>query len=50
VAGADLELELSTDYPWSGLVALKVLAAPPAARGACAAHSRLERQHERQNQ
>lgn len=33
LAGAGLDLELVTDYPWSGLVTLRVLAAPPAARG-----------------
>lgn len=33
LAGAGLDLELVTDYPWSGLVALRVLAAPSAARG-----------------
>ncbi len=30
---ADLDLELTADYPWSGLVTLRVLAAPPTARG-----------------
>jgi DUF1680 family protein len=33
VSGADLEIEVTTDYPWSGLVKLRVVAAPPAARG-----------------
>ena len=33
LAGAGLDLELVTDYPWSGLVTLRVLGAPPAARG-----------------
>jgi hypothetical protein len=33
LAGADLDLELATDYPWSGQVTLHVLAAPPTARG-----------------
>ena len=33
LSGAGLDLELATDYPWSGLVTLRVLGAPPAARG-----------------
>jgi uncharacterized protein len=33
LAGAGLDLEVTTDYPWSGAVYLRVLAAPPAARG-----------------
>jgi DUF1680 family protein len=33
LAGADLDIEVTTDYPWSGLITLRVLAAPPAARG-----------------
>jgi DUF1680 family protein len=33
LAGADLGVEVTTDYPWSGLVTLRVLAAPPASRG-----------------
>jgi DUF1680 family protein len=30
--GADLDIELATDYPWSGAITLRVLAAPPASR------------------
>jgi uncharacterized protein len=30
--GAGLDIEVATDYPWSGLVTLRVLAAPPAPR------------------
>jgi uncharacterized protein len=47
LAGADLELEVTTDYPWSGAVRLRVLAAPPAERGialripAWSAHTRI---------
>jgi DUF1680 family protein len=33
LTGADLDLELTTDYPWSGLVTLRVISAPPAPRG-----------------
>ncbi len=33
IAGADLDLEVTTGYPWSGQVTLRVLAAPPAPRG-----------------
>ncbi len=33
LAGAGLDLEVTTDYPWSGAVYLRVLAAPQAARG-----------------
>ena len=33
LAGAGLDLEVTTDYPWSGAVYLRVLAAPPEARG-----------------
>jgi DUF1680 family protein len=33
LAGADLDLELTTDYPWSGLVTVRALAAPPEPRG-----------------
>jgi len=33
LAGAGLELEVSTDYPWSGAVYLRVLDAPPDACG-----------------
>ena len=33
LAGAGVDLELVTGYPWSGLVTLRVLAAPSAARG-----------------
>jgi len=33
LSGADLDLEVITDYPWSGAVGLRVLAAPPAERG-----------------
>ena len=29
LAGADLRVEVSTDYPWDGLVTLRVTAAPP---------------------
>jgi uncharacterized protein len=32
LAGAGLDIELTTAYPWSGQVTLRVLAAPPAAR------------------
>jgi uncharacterized protein len=31
--GADLDLEVTTDYPWSGTVRLRVIAAPQTARG-----------------
>jgi uncharacterized protein len=34
VSGADLELAVTTDYPWSGAVYLRVLAAPDASPGA----------------
>ena len=30
--GAGLDIEVATDYPWSGVVTLRMLAAPPAAR------------------
>jgi DUF1680 family protein len=30
--GADLDIEMATDYPWSGAITLRVLAAPPASR------------------
>jgi uncharacterized protein len=30
--GAGLDIEVATDYPWSGVVTLRVLAAPPAER------------------
>ena len=33
LAGAGLELDVTTDYPWSGAIYLRVVAAPPAARG-----------------
>jgi len=33
LSGADLDLEVTTDYPWSGAVYLRVLAAPAAERG-----------------
>src|SRR6516164_3850882 len=33
LSGAGLDLEVSTDYPWSGAVYLRVLDAPPDARG-----------------
>ena len=33
LAGAGLELEVTTGYPWTGLVTLRVLAAPPVASG-----------------
>jgi DUF1680 family protein len=33
LAGAGLDLEVATDYPWSGAVYLRVLAAPQAAAG-----------------
>ena len=33
LTGADLDVEVTTDYPWSGQVTLRVLAAPSAARG-----------------
>jgi DUF1680 family protein len=33
LGGADLDVEVTTDYPWSGLVTLRVLAAPRDARG-----------------
>jgi DUF1680 family protein len=33
LAGAGLDLELVTGYPWSGLVTLRVLGAPPDGRG-----------------
>ena len=33
LAGAGLDLEVTTDYPWSGAIYLRVLAAPPDARG-----------------
>jgi hypothetical protein len=33
LAGAGLELEVTTDYPWSGAVYLRVLSAPEAERG-----------------
>jgi uncharacterized protein len=33
LSGAGLDLEVTTDYPWSGAIYLRVLAAPQAARG-----------------
>ena len=33
LSGAGFDLEVTTDYPWSGAVYLRVLAAPQAARG-----------------
>jgi DUF1680 family protein len=33
LAGADLDIEVMTDYPWTGQVTLRMLAAPSAARG-----------------
>ncbi len=33
LAGADLDLEVTTDYPWSGTVHVRVHAAPSATRG-----------------
>jgi DUF1680 family protein len=33
LAGADLDLEMTTDYPWAGKVTFRILAAPVAARG-----------------
>jgi DUF1680 family protein len=33
LAGADLDVEMSTDYPWSGIITVRVNAAPPEARG-----------------
>jgi DUF1680 family protein len=33
LSGADLDLAVTTDYPWSGAVYLRVLAAPEAERG-----------------
>ena len=33
LSGAGLDLEITTDYPWSGAVYLRVLAAPQAGRG-----------------
>ncbi len=33
LSGADLDVEVTTDYPWSGAVYLRVLAAPAAERG-----------------
>jgi len=33
LSGAGLDLEVTTDYPWSGAVYLRVLAAPQAGRG-----------------
>jgi DUF1680 family protein len=33
LSGAGLDLEIDTDYPWSGLVTVRVLSAPPEARG-----------------
>jgi len=33
LAGADLDLEVTTDYPWSGAVRVRVHAAPSATRG-----------------
>jgi len=47
LSGADLDLEVTTDYPWSGAVSLRVLAAPAAERGialripAWSAHTRI---------
>ena len=47
LSGADLDLEVTTDYPWSGAVYLRVLAAPAAERGialripAWSAHTRV---------
>ncbi|MBV9858190.1 MAG: glycoside hydrolase family 127 protein [Streptosporangiaceae bacterium] len=32
LTGADLDIDVTTDYPWSGQVTLRVLAAPAAAR------------------
>jgi uncharacterized protein len=33
LTGVDLTVDISTDYPWSGQVTVRVLAAPPAPRG-----------------
>jgi DUF1680 family protein len=33
LSGAGLDLEVTTDYPWSGAVYLRVIGAPPDARG-----------------
>ena len=33
LSGADLDIEIDTDYPWSGAVTVRVLAAPAQARG-----------------
>ena len=33
LTGAGLHVEVATDYPWSGQITLRILAAPPAARG-----------------
>ena len=47
LSAADLDLEVTTDYPWSGAVYLRVLAAPAAERGialripAWSAHTRI---------
>jgi uncharacterized protein len=47
LSGADLDLEVTTQYPWSGAVYLRVLAAPAAERGialripAWSAHTRV---------
>ena len=54
LSGADLELEVTTDYPWSGAVYLRVLAAPAAERGiamrvpAWSARTRISVNHEDQ--
>jgi uncharacterized protein len=54
LSGADLELEVTTDYPWSGAVYLRVLAAPGAERGialrvpAWSARTRIAVNHEDQ--
>jgi DUF1680 family protein len=33
LSGAGLDIEIDTDYPWSGLITIRVLGAPPEARG-----------------
>jgi DUF1680 family protein len=33
LTGADLDVELTTDYPWSGLITVRIKAAPPSPRG-----------------
>ena len=45
LSGAGLDLEVTTDYPWSGAVYLRVLAAPQAVRGLALRVPGLERQH-----